>query len=295
MANTEASKLAARIREALEAREQADGQDIEAFLTERLGPEDARAVLATLRAIKANHDEIEASEDDRQVWLARVLHDARQHVPEETEVRLPDSTSTLAIPAALARDVDEGLTRALAAGLENAPLGKSEAEVLSARDFFTRELGHSDDLETIATVTAAVLPALREDDPEVSTPAVAAAVDIGANAAKAAYHVAAGRVDRHEAAGWVLDRVAAAAGEAIQRAIPELAAHGGQLLGQFLGGLIGAAPVGAMVGRQLGQLAGQAIAEPLGRGVKALVKSIPALAVKAYEAVKKRVLAFLGV
>lgn len=296
--------LASRIREALAARTDAASreQSIEEFLADRVGAEDAAELLETLRAIEGNHREISAEPSGRQVWLGRRIEAARQKLPGTTAVVPAALVTTGDAPSAtLAREVAEGLGGHLIAGLEAVHDGEVVGEPMpEAQRFFERELGHPEDVDTLATVSSAVLSEMRDGAPgkePVRAAVVAAAVDLGANAAKAGYQVSTGRVSPTEASEWVLDRGAAAAGEMIRRAVPELAEQGGMLVGAWLGTLVGAVPVGAAVGRTLGRLAGQKIAEPLARGVEKVVRALPSFAKKVASEVKsvvKRALSVFG-
>jgi hypothetical protein len=147
-------------------------------------------------------------------------------------------------------------------------------ELHEAASFFARELGHPDDRDATATIASAVLPLVRAADPDVPAEAVAAAVDVGAQAAKATAKAATGAIPVETAASHVLDRTAAAIGTLIGAAAPHIAETGGAWVGAALGALVGLAPVGAQVGRVLGRVAGHAIAAALGSGVATMVKEL---------------------
>jgi hypothetical protein len=148
-----------------------------------------------------------------------------------------------------------------------------------------RPLGDAADRAFTADVTVAVLPwAARALGATVDVGVVATAVDLGMNAAKAAYRVASGQASLAEGLDWVADRAAAAVGSLVERAVDEHAGNAGEWLGAALGQLVGMAPMGRVVGRRLGELVGPAVAKVVRQGVETLTRATVRTVLRGVEA-----------
>lgn len=281
--------IAEQIRRALVARDEARvrGQDLRSYLVASTGSEaDAESILSTLSGIERNHAAIEASGEGRAVFLAEKLEEARARLaPGETiEIIGADAASE---SSTLARVVTDALVVSTTEGLDS-PSDEVVVEIESAKSFMERDLGHAEDADVTASIVAELLPGARSRLTSIGpfvAETVTAAVDLGLQSSKAAYHVGTGRIGVSEGLGWVLDRAAAGAGTLVEKVTPRLAEVGGAMLGTVLGAFVGLGQEGGRVGRELGRMAGEAIAKPLGNAVKELGRAISPALKSGFEAV----------